>query len=152
MPSYAYTIAQSAVAVIQAISSPPGLTVLRSTDSLINPDLSNDANFPMCILTMPNPEGKLEFEAFGGSIGRSYQIFCSVYRKANAQVQTNTDVVPSLTLAIEQALNLPSLTGASTVYDTQLVPFTQFETWAQKQGFEVSKAAVVFYSAESRNG
>ena len=149
--SYAKTIADAVVTAIEGLASPPAAVVLRKTDNL----LKTDADFPLVVVTIAK-EMSLALQAFGdanslGSVVRAYQIGVTVYRRTAAEVQTDVDVLPSLTLAIEQLLNRGTLAGASTVCNTELVPFSPFEDAAAKSGFEVSRCQVVFHSAEARN-
>ena len=152
MSSYAKQIADAVVTVISGMASPPAATVLRKQDTL----LKSDALFPMCVVTEPQ-ELSVVCQAFGdgtnqGSLVRSYMIGMTVWRKHDGLIQTDVDIIPDLTIRIEQALNKGTLSGASSVCGTELIPFGYFETSSFKEGYEVSRARMSFSSTEPRNG
>lgn len=150
MSSYAKQIADAVVTVISGMASPPAATVLRKIDTL----LKSDALFPMCVVSEPQelqPAGQ-SFGGNGGTVFRVYMIGLTVWKKHDGLVQTNVDTIPDLTLRIEQALNQGTLAGASSVCDTELVPFGYFEPSSFREGYEVSRCRMSFTSSELRAG
>lgn len=155
MASYAKTIASAVVSVIQGLATAPAQTVLRKFDTLLLPDKSLASNI-VCIVTL-SQEQAIVAQSFGngstdfGTVVRAYLIGITLYKLHNATLQTNVDSLPAMALSIEQALNKPTLSGAPSVVDTQLEPFTEFEQGNFKDGYEVLKCHCVFFSAENRN-
>ena len=75
----------------------------------------------------------------------------TLYKLNAGNIQTNNDVIPAMCLAIEQALNKPTLAGATTVCDTTLMPFKPFDSKGFGEGYECARCFVVFSSVENRN-
>jgi hypothetical protein len=153
--SYANTIANAVVSVIQGISSPPVQTTFRKSDSLTLSDKAIAANV-VCVVTISDEEALLG-QTFGngstdfGSVIRAYMVGITLYKLNAGNIQTNNDTIPAMCLAIEQALNKPTLSGASTVCDTTLVPFKLFDVKGFGDGYECARCFVVFSSVENRN-
>lgn len=153
--SYANTIANAVVTVIQAIGTPPIQTTFRKNDSLTLSDKAIAANV-VCVVTLSQEEALLA-ETFGngstdfGTVVRGYMVGITLYKLHAGNIQTNNDTLPAMALAIEQALNKPTLAGASTVCNTTLVPFKPFDSKGFGEGYECLRAYLVFESAENRN-
>jgi len=147
MSSYATAIGEAVVAVIGGLSSPPAAVHLRKVDSV----LTSDRTFPVCVVTEAQDLGKTG-QAFGGTVIKAYRIGVSLYRQHGGDVQTGTDIIPSLTQAIQQALHTGTLAGAPSVCDSDLTAFTPFESGGFGKGYEVAGAAVVYQSSEPING
>ena len=155
MASYANTIANAVVSIVQGITSPPAATYFRKFDTLTPTDKVSAAS-TVCIVTLSQEEALLD-QSFGngstdfGTVVRAYMIGITLYKLHNALIETNIDTLPQMALRIEQALNKPTLSGAPSVCDTTLVPFKQFDEKNFKDGYEVLRAFLVFSSAENRN-
>lgn len=153
--SYASTIANAVVSVIQGLATPPVQTTFRKSDSLTLTDKSI-ASSPVCVVTISDEEALLG-QTFGngstdfGSVIRAYMVGITLYKLHGGNIQTANDTVPSMCLAIEQALNKPTLSGASSVCDTTLVPFKFFDMKGFGEGYECARCFVVFSSVENRN-
>jgi hypothetical protein len=153
--SYANTIANAVVSVIQGIATPPVQTTFRKNDSLTLSDKAIAANV-VCVVTVSDEE-QLVDQTFGngstdfGTVVRAYMIGITLYKLHGGNIQTSNDTIPAMCLAIEQALNKPTLSGASTVCDTTLVPFKPIDPKGFGEGYECARCYVVFMSAENRN-
>ena len=153
--SYANTIANAVVTVIQGLATPPVQTTFRKNDSLTLSDKAIAANV-VCVVTISDEEALLG-QTFGngstdfGSVIRAYMVGITLYKLNAGNIQTNNDVIPAMCLAIEQALNKPTLSGASTVCDTTLMPFKPFDSKGFGEGYECARCFVVFSSVENRN-
>jgi hypothetical protein len=153
--SYANTIANAVVTVIEGLATPPAQTEFRKVDTLTRSDKDLAANI-LCVVTLSQEEALVD-QSFGngstdfGTVVRAYMVGISLYKLHAGNIQTTNDAIPAMSLAIEQALNKPTLSGASTVCDTTLVPFKPFEPKGFADGYECARCFVVFMSAENRN-
>ena len=153
--SYANTIANAVVTVIEGLATPPAQTEFRKVDTLTRSDKDLAANV-LCVVTLSQEEALVD-QSFGngstdfGTVVRAYMVGITLYKLHAGNIQTNNDAIPAMCLAIEQALNKPTLSGASTVCDTTLVPFKPFEAKGFTDGYECARCFVVFMSAENRN-
>ena len=151
MSSYAYTIANAMKTAIEAISNPPTV-VLRKSPWLIKGD-----TLPICVIAVPDETGEL-WSTFGdgstdhGSFGKNYVYNLGVYRSFDGQVQTNVDTLAAIRLAINQALNNPTLSGASTVWNVSISGGNGFEFGAFGSNNEKSMFRITVGSNELRNG
>ncbi len=153
MDSYAQTICDAVVAVIEAIPNPPAEVVYRKTGILHPSD-----PMPFCIVNY-NDDNAFALEAFAdnntatnyGSVVKLYAVGISLYRASQGKYQTETDVLPKFCQDIQKALNKPTLAGAPTVTNTDIRPFTVFSTEDLKKNYEVSRMIIVFHSSEERN-
>lgn len=151
--SVAKTIADRCAAVVAALASPPALTQVRKTDAWVRGDAA-----PACVITMQDeqPDG---WATLGdgtsddrGTWGKSYTIGVTLYRTSGGTLVAGADDNPQMLQDIQRALAQPLLTGAATVWDSELVRHPEFENQAFADGMEVSRFALVFRSAEQRVG
>lgn len=156
MSSYAYTIANAVVTGISGLSPAPAQTTFRKFDSLILADKLNAANI-VCIVTLSD-EQQVLYETFGngstdlGTIGKAYMVGVSLYKFHGGNIQSAIDSLVAMALSIEQLLNRPTLSGASTVVDCQMMPFQTFIPKNFTDGYEAMRGYFVFSSSEPRNG
>lgn len=153
--SYANTIANAVVSVIEALATPPAQTEFRKVDTLTRSDKDLASNV-LCVVTLSDEQQTL-FETFGsasdlGTIGKAYMVGVTLYKLHAGTIQTNNDTLPAMALRIEQALNQPTLSGATTVSDCKVVPFQTFSVQGFSDGYECMKGFAVFTSSEPRNG
>jgi hypothetical protein len=150
--SVAKTIADACVTLVAALSTPPAKTVLRKTDICLKAD-----DKPCCVVTIQDdsPDGWATLgdgtTADRGAIGKSYTIGFSIYSVSNGQYQTDVDDLPQVVQDVQQLFGQPTLSAASTAWHTELIRHPMFEGQFE-QGWEVSRFAVLFRSAESRIG
>jgi hypothetical protein len=153
--SYANTIANAVVAVIEGLATPPAQTEFRKVDTLTRSDKDLASNV-LCVVTLSDEQQTL-FETFGddsdlGTIGKAYMVGVSLYKLHAGNIQTNNDTLPAMALRIEQALNQPTLAGATTVFGSKIIPFQTFSIQAFSDGYECMRGFAVYTSAEPRNG
>lgn len=153
--SYANTIANAVVSVIEGLATPPAQTEFRKVDTLTRSDKDLAANI-LCVVTLSDEQETL-FETFGdasdlGTIGKAYMIGVTLYKLHAGNIQTNIDTLPAMALRIEQALNRPSLSGATTVSGCKIVPFQTFSPQGFSDGYECMRGFAVYTSSEPRNG
>jgi len=147
------TICDAVVAVIEGLGDPPASVVFRKSGLLLLTD-----TLPLCIVNYSD-DNAYALEAFAdnntatnyGSVVRLYAVGISLFRKSDGKYQTETDVLPQFCLDIQKALNKPTLTGAPTVKNTDIRPFSAFAQEDLKKNYEVSRMIIVFHSSEERN-
>ena len=152
MSSYAYTIAQSIKTAVEAIASPPTV-VIRKESFLIKGD-----TLPTLVISMPEESGA-KFATFGdggstfyGSVGKEYAYEMVLYREFGGGVQTNTDTLAAIRLAINQTLNKGSLSGSSTVWNVSISGGEAFENGGFGTNNERSIFGITVSSSENING
>jgi len=144
------TIAAAVRTVIAGLSGAPDTVLVKDDDSI------HPGEAPAVIVTMGDEEESIAVSGAGtdtdqGDRLMAYQIGVTIYKGnlgTNEALGTNQDFV----LACQQALNRKSLAGAPSVYGTKLVRRDAWERQALKDGVEVSRFGLIFYSAETRLG
>lgn len=156
MASYAKAIGDAIVGVVSLMASPPAQTVFRKFDSVLLPDKANAAAVCCVVTVLNNTSIAAEFMGSGGSdlggVIRGYNAQVAIYKLHAGQVQLNSDIMLSMALAIQQALDRPTLLNAPTVTNATLTPFVDFSPANFRDGYECMKMNIVFDSAEGRNG
>lgn len=142
--SVAKSIADAFVTAIQAIASPPALTIHRKTNLAYEVDAR-----PTCVVWIDSIAPDLSMTTLGGSdrtIGRNYTIGVAVYRVIEGKFQTNIDSNPALIAAIKTAVHGPTLPGVSAVWDMEPSPHSEWEEFGE--GSETSKFTVEVRAVE----
>lgn len=146
-------ICDAVVAVIEGLGSPPASVEYRKDGLLLSTD-----SLPLCIVNYSD-DNAYALEAFAddndatnyGSVVKLYAVGISMFRKSDGKYQTETDVLPQFCRDIQKALNKPTLTGAPTVTNTDIKPFSAFAKEDLRKNYEVSRMIIVFHSSEERN-
>lgn len=153
MPSYSTPIAEAVVSLLSGIT-PLGCPVeFRRTDSLVSRE-----TIPRVIVTNAQ-ETQLDRGTFGaegdvdsfGTVEKAYPIQIAIYESNQGELQGN-DVNPAFILRAKQLLNKPYLTAVPAVFDTDLLQNWEWENQPFRDGGQVSRFGLLFYTAEPRNG
>jgi hypothetical protein len=145
-------IASAVKTVLDGISNMP-TTVVRKRDVVLARDAPPGS--PLCVISYAG-EGAEDWATTGngstdlGTIGTAYGIWISIYRDNRADVASSA-TNPDLLAAI-QALNKGSLSGAGTVWNTELQPHEEWEEGDFGKANERSRFRMLFQAAELRNG
>lgn len=155
MASYYKTIGDRALAVAAAVTGAPSLCEFRDTD-VIHPREA-DSLTPCLIATLGEEEEVMAVSGAGtdtdqGDRLMAYPVAFTEYRRRPGTNSTDLSLNQDFILLVQQALNKKSLSGAPTVYGTKLVRRSAWEHQPFKDGWEVSRFGIIFYSAETRLG
>ena len=152
MPSYSTPIAEAVVTQLTGLT-PSGCPIeFRKTASLVSRE-----SVPRVIVTSAK-EMQSNRGTFGGlqagkygTVEKAYTVQITVYQSNQAELEGD-DVNPSFILAAKQKLNTWDLPGVDVVYDSDLVENLEWENQPFGAGVQQSYFAMVFYTAEPRNG
>jgi len=147
------TIATAAKAVLDAIPGFP-TTSIRKENTVHARDTITSS---LCVISFGDEQLQPGVATFGDStdkptISKVYGLVFSLYIVNPGNIETTLSTFPDFVLAAKQALNTATLSGASTVWNTDLVENPAWENQAFKDGVEWSEFGINFYSAEARNG
>lgn len=130
---------------ISGLSGAPTLVEVRKSDVLHPGDSKTAA------IIVPQHTAKT-VQTTGGSVVKAYTFWVSIYRETQGDVSTGTDTNPALVLLAKQALDVDTLSGASTVFMGVLVDDSSWENQEFAEGVEKSMFGVMYLSCEPRNG
>lgn len=143
------SIAAAVKTVIDGVTGAP-TTVVRKRGAMRRRETP-----PLCVISFGG-EGKDEWATMGtgtadqGGIGKRYAIDIAVYRDAGGDLDVNLSTNPDFIDAAKEALNKASLSGVSSVWDTNLEEHDEWESQPFRDGAEVSKFRLWFQTSESR--
>jgi hypothetical protein len=149
------TIATAAKAVLDGLASFPTTQIQK--ENAVHPRDSIASS--LCVISFGTEQLMPGMATFGtGSdkptVTKIYGLVFSLYlvNSPLGDVSTDVSTFPDYVQDAKQALNTATLSGASTVWNTDLVENPAWENQAFAQGVEYSEFGVNFYSAEGRNG
>jgi hypothetical protein len=151
--AYWNTIATRAQVVLDALASFP-TTDVRKVNA-VHPRDSIASS--LCVISFGDEAPDPGVSTFGDAtsqptVGKIYTLLFSLYLVNLGDIEGDLSGNPDFVLAAKQALNTATLSGATTVWNTELVENAAWEGVKFKDGVELSEFAVRFYSAEARNG
>ncbi len=147
------TIATAAKSVLDGLASFPDVSI-RKDGSLHPNEISATSQ---CVITFGQELPQAAVQTFGTgadkpTIGKIYGLIFSLYLVNLGDIESGMTTFPDFVLAAKQALNTATLSGATTVWNTELIENPAWEGVKFKDGVEMSEFGINFYSAEARNG
>lgn len=157
MASYFLPIANAVKTLLDAIPGAP--TVIVRKESVLHArERDTLGASPICVVSLAD-ERVESWSAMGngggdlGTIAKSYTIAITVYRSnATAALSTTLATNPDFLLSAKQALHRVTLSGVPVVWDSQLMEHSEWEEQSFGVGMEASTFAVMYRTAEPRNG
>ena len=147
------TIATAAKAILDGLASFPAVSIRK--DGALHPNEISTTS--QCVIAFGQESvqaGLLTFRDATGkpTDGHIYGLIFSLYLVNLGDIESNMSTFPDFVKAAKQALNTVTLSGASTVWNTELVENAAWEGVKFRDGVELSEFGINFYSAELRNG
>lgn len=147
------TIATAAKAVLTGLSGFPAVTIRK--ENAVHPRQTIATS--ICVISLGQDVPMPNMATFGDAtdkptITRIYGLIFTLYVVNLGDTESGLSTFPDFVIQAKQALNTATLSGATTVWNTDLVENAAWENQPFADGVEVSEWGINFYSAEARNG
>jgi hypothetical protein len=85
-----------------------------------------------------------------GNIYKSFEVFVTLLYAGNAILESGFTLLETQQ-EIERSLDVPSLSGVSSVYDSEVHTDISYDTGQLAQGVEANTIRIIYYVYETRN-
>lgn len=102
------------------------------------------------LLVIVGKQVRPDVEAFEGVLIREYEVLFGLFYFSNMKFETELTKLPDAAVALQKALHVTSLSGVSTVFDSDLDTSPAFDANGIAAGVDYSVFKITYKSSESR--